>query len=89
MTPLVAVKPKAMLRSKTFWINLVVAVLALIAELQQLLPSFTDIISIPPELGRWLLFATAVLNIILRRFSDAPARFSPQGETVVLERANG
>lgn len=87
MITTVAVKPISMLASRTFWINLVVAVLAFISEIQALLPEFADILVLPQDWSRWLLLITAIGNIILRRFSDTPARFAE--EPVQVERFEG
>lgn len=88
-SPTVAVQPKSLFASKTFWVNAIVGLLALLTEIQGILPSFADILSIPPSWGRWLLFATAVANILLRRISDQPARITPEREPVVLEKFKG
>jgi hypothetical protein len=84
----VAVQAKSLVQSKTAWINLIVALLAIIGELQAILPEFTDILAFPPSVTRWLLFGTAVLNIILRRISDQPVRgVTNPTEPVVLPAA--
>jgi len=82
----VAVRPKGMIQSKTFWINAIVALVALLTEIQGILPAFADIVTIPASWGRWLLFAVAVANIVLRRISDTPARFTPDRDPVRLEK---
>jgi len=82
----VVVKTKSMFHSKTFWANTVVLLISIFSEVQALLPAFSDIVSIPAEISRWLLFLTAILNIALRRISDQPARFTSEGGPVVLER---
>jgi len=69
------IEAKPMFASKTFWVNAIVALLALLTEIQQILPSFADLVTIPASWGRWLLFAVALANILLRRISDQPARF--------------
>lgn len=88
MTQLVAVKPKSMFTRKTFWVNLLVALVALVAEIQAVLPDFADVVVIPPIWGRRLLLIMAIANILLRRISDYPARFRPEERAVVLERAS-
>lgn len=82
----VAVLPKGMFASRTFWLNLLVGLVAMIGEVQTLLPSFSDILVLPATTTRWLLLATAVANIILRRISDEPARFTPD-KAVPLQAA--
>lgn len=87
-SPLVAVQAKSMFKSKTFWVNLIVGTIALISEIQAILPDFADVVTIPPIWGRRILLALAILNMILRRISDAPARFRAEDRAVPLERAN-
>jgi hypothetical protein len=89
MTTIVSVQPKSMWTSKTFWINLIVALLAFVSEVQTVLPAFADIVPVPQGVARWALFVTAIANILLRRISDAPARFSPENEPVPLEKFGG
>jgi hypothetical protein len=89
MTAIVSVQAKSMWTSKTFWINLIVALLAFVSEVQAILPAFADIIVVPQGVARWALFVTAIANILLRRISDAPARFSPENEPVPLEKFDG
>lgn len=86
-TPLVAVRAKSLFASKTFYVNAIVGLIALLTEIQAVLPDFADILTLPESFGRWLLFALAVANIVLRRISDQPARFSPENEAVALPRA--
>lgn len=88
MPQTVAVQPKAMLESKTFYFNLVIAGLTIISEIQAMLPAFADILVIPQDVARWTLFGTAVVNIVLRRVSDQPARFAP-AEPVKVEKFDG
>jgi len=88
-TPTVAVQPKPMTSSVTFWTNLLIGLLAILSEIQALLPSFADILVLPQDVSRWVLFLTAVLNIVLRRISDQPARFAPAAEPVQVERYQG
>lgn len=89
MKNVVAVQAKSMFASRTFWINLIVALLAFVSEVQAILPAFADIVPIPQGFARWILFVTAIANILLRRISDAPARFSPENEPVPLEKFDG
>lgn len=88
MTPLVAVKAKSMFTRKTFWVNLLVGLVALVSEVQAVLPDFADVLVIPPIWARRLLLAMAIANILLRRISDYPARFRPEERSVALERAS-
>ena len=85
----VAVQPKSMWLSKTFIFNLIVALLAFLSEVQAILPAFADIIVLPQDVARWTLFGAAVLNILLRRISDAPARFTPAEDPVRVEKFEG
>jgi len=84
MTTTVPVQPKEMWRSKTVWANLIVALLAIIAEIQDVLPAFADILVLPVDATRWLLLVAAILNIVLRRISDQPARFTHMDDPVDL-----
>lgn len=86
-TPLVAVQPKSMFTRKTFWVNVAIAVLAIIGEAEALLPGFADILVLPPAFFRWLALLGAIANVVLRRLSDYPARFRPEDRAIVLERA--
>lgn len=52
-------KAKAIVFSKTVWVNLIVTVLAII----QL---FSESPLVPPEVLPWLVFAAGVLNLVLR-----------------------
>ena len=90
MAQTVAVQSKSILLSRTAWVNAIVALLALLSEIQAVLPEFADILVIPQEWSRWLLLITAVANIILRRFSDQPARFTATADAPVqVERYSG
>jgi hypothetical protein len=86
-TQTVMVQSKGMLTSRTFWVNLIVGLLAITSEIQAMLPAFADILVMPPTVARWLLLATAVANIVLRRISDQPARFNPGDDAVPLPKA--
>lgn len=79
----VLVQSKSLFVSKTFWINTIVGLLAILGELQDLLPSFADILVLPESATRWLLLTAAIGNIILRRISDQPVRVKTE-ESVAL-----
>lgn len=85
----VTVKAKTMWTSKTFWLNVLTGLIAVIAALNEVqieLLAFADLFEIPTWVTRWLLLVNTVANIILRRISDLPARFSSKPETVVVEQ---
>lgn len=58
--------------SKTFWFNALTAASALLV-----LPEFTSLLG--ANALRWIVLANAVINIILRRFTSAPATFAMKG----------
>ena len=85
----VTVKAKTMWTSKTFWLNVLTGLIAVIAALNEVqieLLAFADLFEIPTWVTRWLLLVNAVANIILRRISDLPARVSSKPETVIVEQ---
>lgn len=85
----VTVKAKTMWTSKTLWLNVLtglIAVIAVLNEVQVELLAFADIFEIPAWVTRWLLLVNTIANIVLRRISDLPARFSSKPETVIVEQ---
>jgi hypothetical protein len=87
--PSVTMKAKTMWTSKTFWLNVItglVATIAVLNEVQVELLAFADILEIPAWVTRWLLLVNTIANIVLRRISDLPARFSAKPETVVVQQ---
>ena len=87
------VTAKSMVTSKTFWVNVITAIIAVVAVLNEIAAEmvlFADILVMPTWVTRVLLLVNSVANIILRRISDLPARFTTGGTHVaVVEKPNG
>lgn len=84
------VQAKSFFSSKTVRLNalfLIVSVFGLLNEIQAVALAFEDIIVIPPEVTRWLLFINTIANLILRRVSDQPVRFREENRVVEVPAA--
>lgn len=76
--------------SRTVRLNIlffIVSVLSLLNEIQVVAQAFEDILVIPPEFTRWVLFVSAIANLILRRISDQPVRFHKEHRAVEVPAA--
>lgn len=71
MKPTVAVEAKPWYRSRVVWANLIAALVAIAAELQNALP-------LPEQVSTYVVAAVAVANVILRFVSVQPVTVSAQ-----------
>ena len=88
MSQVEIVQAKPMSRSRTFWLNIIstlIAVVGVLNEIHEATLLFGDIIEIPVWVTRYILLINSILNIILRRLTDSPARFVRQPTLVVKE----
>jgi hypothetical protein len=76
--------PKPWYTSKTLWVNIIVALVAIL-ELFNVLP-----VSLPEGAGAWVLFAQSALNIILRVVTDQPLTLTGSGkDRRTIDKPNG
>lgn len=57
-------RAKPIWHSKTFWVNLLMGLAALLSEVSNVLPDLLD--------PKWILFGLAVINLVLRLLTDQP-----------------